>query len=176
MSTSNEPNSDDEDDVFYEVEEGSHTLFTRGGSDQRPPTPNDESAQRIRQILGGGTCAVTFDGTSQNTQNSVSARGLASFNAIRCIFELEQKGYNGSDLLRILMERLTMEVCVLGHPTRTYLHPSSIVRRSLRSALIGRPLSTLSYQRSTNFLCFSNRFSCWKSKRGKQAQRAMVKF
>ncbi|KAG8918677.1 hypothetical protein FRC02_002170, partial [Tulasnella sp. 418] len=67
--------------------------------------PSTEKMQDsdIETILKGGMLVKTYDGTSQYTQHGISACGLASFNAVRCILLRELEGVREIELLRAMM-------------------------------------------------------------------------
>lgn len=69
----------------------------------------------IDVILAGGQIVKTYPGTSQYQQGtSISACGLASFNAVKCIMNLEKNGCTGRDLVENMLSRELVEVRTQG--------------------------------------------------------------
>lgn len=68
----------------------------------------------VSPVLGtlhrGDIHISTYHGTSQYSRGGVSACALASFNAVRCVFELQGRGLDGTELITEMARGTTIEV------------------------------------------------------------------
>lgn len=85
-----------------DIKEGDCTM-TDVGSEQNL----DEQAETI---LNGGVIVKSYEGTSQYTHRGISACGLASFNAVRCMMDIESSGVRGGSLVKEILSKQLVDV------------------------------------------------------------------
>ncbi|KAG9023157.1 hypothetical protein FRB95_013479, partial [Tulasnella sp. JGI-2019a] len=73
------------------------------------PMKTESANSEIATVFNGGVVVKSYEGTSQYTHRGISACGLASFNAVRCVLEVEGSGTKGADLLRMMLSRDLVE-------------------------------------------------------------------
>ena len=92
------------------MEEGDTDDF-QDASEMTVAAPDLEVEDDLDRVLRGAVVTKSYEGTSQYSHKGISACGLASFNAVRCVLASESRGYRGADLIRAMLSRDMVDVC-----------------------------------------------------------------
>lgn len=94
------------------ISANTHMASTKERKDSLYHDRDRNSSEAIRKVLRGQEHIATYAGSSQYSQGTSSACGLAALNCVRVVLDLERKDIKEDILLQAMMQQETMDVCL----------------------------------------------------------------